>query len=392
MEPHCAIVVTGQQIGVGWTPALSVAKALTALATARQLGGRAVYWMADEDHDRLEVSLTVGFDGDRLVRHRFHFEAPQGTATGWLPWTETQQALAESLWGDIPPATEPSLRGHVLALGRPLWRLGLEAFSPTHPGLREPIQSELARWRSLGLEAHLMKQAEHLEAEGQELVLDPRKQAAWFSLDPRNGLRRALAEGEACPPGCWLSPGAALRPLMQSLLLKATHVVLGPSERLYWQLTEPLWDLVDLAPPEIIARPSVYVLPRGLDIAPSQLQALRHGYWEAFPFELPGILPTGALAGLRPDPAWGPELIQRFNQTLAQTRRKLIKLDRRFHRDLAGQILGMDPERLRQFLFPLSLPQERVLPGILWLQDEALLARILEGLAQPAEVVLVEAS
>jgi len=392
MEPPNAVVVTGQQIGAGWTPALSVAKALTALAVSRRLGGRAIYWMADEDHDRLEVSTTLGFDGDRLRRHRFRFDAPEGTATGWLPWTDHQQTEAETLWGEVPSPQEATLRGHVRALGRPLWNLGLEAFSPTNPALREPIQSELERWRSLKLEQHLIQQAERLEAEGQDLVLDPRKQSAWFSLDPRNGRRRALAAGEACPAGCWLSPGAALRPLMQSLLLPVTHVVLGPSERLYWQLTEPLWDLVGLTAPDIIPRPSVYVMPRGLGFAPSQLQALRHGYWEAFPFELPGLLPTAALTGLRPDPAWGPELAQRFYQTLAQTRRKLIKLDRRFYRDLVGQSLGMDPERLRQQLFPLGLSQERVLPGILWLRDEALLSRMLQALAEPVEVVLVEES
>jgi uncharacterized protein YllA (UPF0747 family) len=47
------LVATGQQIGAGWTPALSVVKALAALVEARRLGGRAVYWLADEDHDRL---------------------------------------------------------------------------------------------------------------------------------------------------------------------------------------------------------------------------------------------------------------------------------------------------------------------------------------------------
>ena len=53
------VIVTGQQIGAGWTPALSVAKALAALAEAKRRGADAVYWMADEDHDRTEVALQV---------------------------------------------------------------------------------------------------------------------------------------------------------------------------------------------------------------------------------------------------------------------------------------------------------------------------------------------
>jgi hypothetical protein len=34
MDSHLPVIVTGQQIGVGWTPALSVVKVLAALALA----------------------------------------------------------------------------------------------------------------------------------------------------------------------------------------------------------------------------------------------------------------------------------------------------------------------------------------------------------------------
>ncbi|MDE3033815.1 MAG: bacillithiol biosynthesis BshC, partial [Acidobacteriota bacterium] len=57
------VVATGQQIGAGWTPALSVAKALAALAEARRVGAEAVYWLADEDHDRAEVASVSGWHG-----------------------------------------------------------------------------------------------------------------------------------------------------------------------------------------------------------------------------------------------------------------------------------------------------------------------------------------
>ncbi len=395
MAPHPPVVVTGQQIGAGWTPALSVVKALTALAVAQHLGGRAVYWMADEDHDRLEVATTLGWREDRILRHRFEFQAPEGTATGWLEWTERQQREADTLWGRIPLPTEPTLRGHVLALGAPLWRRGIEAFSPTDPAVREPIQDTLTRWRELGLEARLSGQAQRLEDEGETLVLDPRKQSAWFCLDPRTGLRRPLEPHEACPPHQWLSPGAALRPLMQSLLLPVTHAVLGPAERAYWRLTEPLWELVGLAQPEIIARPSVYVAPPGTRLSPIQLEALRHGYWEALvpPSSIPSPsapLPSTLMNSLRPDPAWGPDIGRSFAQTLATTRRKLIKLDRRFQRDLASETLGGDPERLRQKLFPFGKPQERVIPGLCWLRNEALLDGMLDALGQGDLIHILE--
>ena len=386
----CPLVATGQQIGAGWPPALSVAKALAAAAEARRLGGQAVYWLADEDHDRLEVASTVGFQGERLIRHRFRFQAPEHTATGWLPWSATQQREAEGLWGPLPAPEAPTLRGHALALGAPLWRRGLRPFSPTDPAVRNPIQGELERWRALDLETDLVRQAERLERSGTTLTLDPREQAAWFSLDPRSGLRLRLEPEQPCPGGCWLSPGAAVRPLMQSLLLPGlAAVVLGPGERAYWRLTEPLWERVGLEPPRIVDRPSVYVLPRGLNLAEGQLEALRAGRWEAFT-GAPPPLPSAALADLRPDPGWNAALAARFQRELARTVQRLEKLDRRLSRDLAARTLGRDPERLRQALFPLGRPQERVIPGLFWLRDEGLLDRMQAGLAEGSMLVLLE--
>jgi len=388
------VVVTGQQIGAGWTPALSVAKALAALAEARRRGADAVYWMADEDHDRAEVAATVGHGNGRLVRHRFRFDAPDGTATGWLPWGPSQQREAESLWGDVPKSADASLRGHALSLGEPLWRLGLRPFSPTDPAVREPIQQELERWRSLDLERSLTLQAERLERDGSRLPLDPRQQSAWFSLDPRTGMRRRLERGDPCPTGHWLSPGAALRPLMQSLMLPVAAAVLGPSERDYWRLTQPLWEQVGLTEPVIIARPSVFVIPKGGNLRAeklSDLDALRDGRWQAFS-SLNGSLPSRHLGDLAPDSDWGATIGARFTKEFERTRHRLERLDRRWMRDLAARQFGMDPEHLRQRLFPFGKAQERVLPGLFWLRDESIIHRILESMDGSRNLILVEES
>lgn len=381
------LVATGQQIGAGWTPALSVVKALAALAAARRLGGEALYWMADEDHDRVEVASTVGFQGPRLIRHRFRFEAPEGTATGWLPWGENQQREAEVLWGDIPTATEPTLRGHALALGAPLWERGIRPYSPTRDADRAGIQGTLKAWRALGLEADLARQADRLEAAGAPLPLDPRNQSAWFSLDPATGRRRRLEPAEPCPPGCWLSPGAALRPLMQSLLLPVTHVVLGPAERAYWRLAEPLWERVGLTAPEILARPSAFVLPTGCGLDAANLDALRAGTWAHFATH--GEHLPSAVTSMEPDPDWTDPLAARYRAEWDRFRQRLTKLDRRVIRDRAAERLGVDPERLRQVLFPFEKPQERVLPGLYWLKNAALLDRLLEALQTPGSMHLI---
>jgi hypothetical protein len=383
------VIATGQQIGAGWSPALSVAKALAALAEARRSGAEAVYWLADEDHDRAEVASVVGAPQGRVVRHRFRFDTRPGTATGWLPWTPEHQAQASALWGPLPEPRTPTLRGHVLALGQPLWDRGLRPFSPTDPTARQPIQAELERWRTLNLEALLIQQAEALRAQGAPLPLDPRVQAAWFSLDPRTGRRQRLEHDSALPEGHWLSPGAAIRPLMQSLMLPVAAVVLGPSERAYWRLCEPLWERVGLAAPKILPRPSVYVVPKGFHLSTGQLDSLRHGSWEGLA-GWPGELPSARFQAIEPDPSWPESLQNRFRQEQARSRDRMGKLDRRLHREAAGRIFGGDPEHLRQRLFPFGLPQERVMPGAPWLRHEALLDAILERMDGTQPVILVE--
>ncbi len=389
MTAQKPVVATGQQIGAGWTPALSVAKALAALAEARRTGAEAVYWLADEDHDRAEVAAVTGWLGGRLTRHRFRFEARSGTATGWLPWSPEHQAEASLLWGALPKPLEPTLRGHALALGRPLWERGLRPFSPTEPALRQAIQAELERWRSLDLGSLLLQQAGSLEAQGIPLPLDPRRQAAWFSLEPRSGRRLRLESGERLPLGHWLSPGAALRPLMQSLLLPVAAVVLGPSERAYWRLCEPLWECVGLAPPRILPRPSVFVVPRGFRIAPDQLDALRLGAWDRLS-AWPGSLPTARFRTVEADSSWPQPVQMRFQHEQARSRERLLKLDHRLHREAAGDRLGGDPEQLRQTLFPFGAPQERVVPGVSWLRNPKLLDAILERMDGTTPVILLE--
>jgi hypothetical protein len=186
---------------------------------------------------------------------------------------------------------------------------------------------------------------------------------------------------------------------MQSLLLPVEAVVLGPGEMAYWRLIEHVWGRLGLRAPAIVPRPSVYVLRDGpRSLSPDDLENLRLGRWEAFvasgapgPHLTTGLPPMPSQAQLpAPLEAWGGAVCRRFAGETDRTRKRLKRLDARLARDAAEKRLGKNPERLRQTLFPFGRPQERVIPGWLWLQSPALLDAIesaLEGSAGGCVVV-----
>jgi hypothetical protein len=279
----------------------------------------------------------------------------------------------------------------VLALGKSLWNRGIKPFSPTKDVDRFAIQDELERWRAMGLEANLHRQADLLESGGEKLILDPRQQSAWFSLDPTTGKRCRLDMGQPCPKGHWLSPGAALRPLMQSLLMPVKAVILGPGERAYWRLLERIWECVGMDAPEILPRPNVFVIPGGhYEISTDELEPLRLGRWEVLS---PGqSLKPSTIPFPEPDESWGGNIIKRYQAEIGRLQSRLKRLDVRLARDTAEKRLGANLEKLRQALFPFDKPQERVIPGWHWLQKPALLDAMESAMEKPADVYIIKGS
>jgi hypothetical protein len=275
-------------------------------------------------------------------------------------------------------------------VGKVLWEYGISAYSPTIDADRRAIQSELERWRAMEIEDELVKQAERLEALGEKIPLDPRLQSAWFSLDPQSGMRKRLEKGQDCPCGHWLSPGAALRPLMQSLLLPVEAVVLGPGERAYWRLTETIWDNVGLEAPEILPRPSIFVLDDDYDISVDELEALRLGHWETF-VSAGSVLPSG-LSFPEPDISWSDAVGVRYRTEVFRLRKRLKKLDFRLAKECAEKRVGKNIERLRQTLFPFGKLQERVMPGWYWLKNKPLLDTMVKAMENGERTYVIRSS
>jgi hypothetical protein len=117
--------------------------------------------------------------------------------------------------------------------------------------------------------------------------------------------------------------------------------------------------------------------------------AIRDGRWRSL-LPIQPVLPSASLALIEPDSAWEATVCARFRSELERARLRLAHLDGRVLRDAAERLLGGDPEKLRQRLFPFGKPMERVLPGLAWLREESLLDRMLEAIDGRTMTILVE--
>lgn len=381
------VIIGGQQIGAGWTPALTVTKALTILNEARRINGRAIFWCADEDHDREEVSKTVAIKNGQVQRYQFQFDSSLQQATGWLPWTEIHQAEAVKLWTHVPTPEEPTLRSFFIAVGAPLWKLGIEAYAPTLDPNRLEFQEALIRWRALGLEKDLIEQFNKLQSTDPGFPLNPNLQSAWFALNRSTGERRRLEASDPLPANSYLSPGAALRPLYQSLIFNIDGVVLGPTERLYWKIIDPLWEKLNIKKPRIIERPTVFVTPKGARVSIHDLPIIKSGLWDSATFDAP--IPSSSVS-LAVSSSWSRELTQALEQEVQKFKDRIKKYDRKMRRDFLTEAWGIDPEAIRQHLFPLDKDQERVIPGLYWLNQSYLLDKILKFTETGASLGIIE--
>lgn len=275
-RPDGVAIVTGQQPAVGGGPLYSLVKTAHAIAVARALGSTAapVFWCASEDHDLGEAghadliardgsiqrfSSSLG-GGRSSLRFRpaslwwdgllSHCRAHLGDGLGHA-WLEAQHPQADEGMGAWTCRLLRTLfarhgllciEGHAL---RPLWR--------------DRIRTALDAWPAAAL-AH---QRQQVLATGADDAFGELAVAPLFTdrVDGRlpvvgNEARAVYAES---PDD--LSPGAALRPILQQAALPAIAYVGGPGELAYHRFITPLYSVLGVPPPQLIPRCSLTLLP-----------------------------------------------------------------------------------------------------------------------------------
>ncbi|MCK6490416.1 MAG: bacillithiol biosynthesis BshC [Planctomycetes bacterium] len=364
------LVVTGQQPAVGGGPLYTLFKAVHAASLAaalRQAGipAGALFWCASDDHDLDEAGhADLVLRDARLARFRGDLGAGRAALRHRpaLRWWPGFHAWCRQRLG-------PGLGAAWIADHAPLPDEGLGAWHCRLITALVPGLDAVEAWRLRPLWGQAMAQAiaswpaEALAARRAELIaggsdpLGELAQAPVFADSPAG--RRALAPAEALDltrrdPGL-LSPGAALRPVLQQIALPAACAVLGPGERAYHAAIPPLYAALGAPEPLHIPRLSRTLLPgwlvRACQAAGLEPAAVAEGRWSA-PAGDPALaeldLVLERLAASHP----------RRSGNLARLRRERDRLAAGLARDTLPR---PTPALLRDWLRPCGKPQERVM-------------------------------
>lgn len=302
----CAVVVTGQQVGLFLGPLYTLHKAATAVARARLVAERTgrpcvpLFWLQTEDHDWAEIASAELLSGagrttlalpaeepdearvslaqrqlpaqtaglverlrellaplhhgaavaDLVARHYAPGRAPGAAFAGVLAELFTEEGLVL-----LDPRTPA-----VAALARPLLASALER--------HDEIAGALAE-RGAGLERRGFAEQVRTRPEASLVFFHPRGPAG-----PRHRLRRE-PHGFSTPEGpigldalrdrlerdpLWFSTSALLRPLLQDSLLPTCAYLGGPAECTYFAQLPPLYALLGVERPLIAPRARLRVV------------------------------------------------------------------------------------------------------------------------------------
>jgi uncharacterized protein YllA (UPF0747 family) len=285
-KPGTVAVVTGQQPAVGGGPLYSLVKTAHAIALAQALTAAGVpavpvFWCASEDHDLGEaghadvvlrsgdirrVSTDLG-RGRASLRHR-------SAQAGWKDVSEACRTAAGGLalggawWLAHEPRADESF-------GAWLCRIMADTFAEhglvcveghrLRPLMRGTMERALAAWPS----AELAQARARLLNAGRADAFGPLDHPPLFddAPDGRVALDPAAARHLLITAPERLSPGAALRPVLQQAALPAAFYVAGPGELAYHRFIAPLYAACGVVRPRLVPRCHLTVVPGWIERA-----------------------------------------------------------------------------------------------------------------------------
>jgi len=303
-------IFTGQQVGLGLGPLLTIYKILSVLDFVRREQQKCektlvpMFWVQSEDHDLAEIDSLFVVDkegeGHKLSLFSQDEQKLNRRSVGVIKIPERIDALLDALGEFAPSVTEPPgielLRRHYLP-GRTFAQAfmnsirelfgdkGLLLFDPRSPRVQEEGKSLFQRALNERIELNSLLSARTAELEqgGNEGFVRLRNNSPLFFYHPEgpNGSRFRLEEQErgrfAIPelsltiseqelaakidssPSAF-SSSALLRPLVQNFLFPTYAYIGGPAELRYWRQIEPLHEQWHIPFPLVLARKRALLL------------------------------------------------------------------------------------------------------------------------------------
>ncbi|MEX0638977.1 MAG: bacillithiol biosynthesis cysteine-adding enzyme BshC [Balneolaceae bacterium] len=419
-DPRALTVVTGQQLMLFGGPLFTIYKTLTAIIYARrwenELGRPVipVFWLADEDHDFPEVA-QAGI----LNRNNWHSltmkpeegNPPVGRIVLDRNFEEFESQFFETLQEDLFTELLRKQLGRHYRQGKPFREafagLMLELFE--EHGLiiagsddrevkklsAEPMIVAASRYEEVlecleGQSQSLEEEGYHRQAtvqqsnlfylaEGDERIKIDLEGEMWRAGDEKSWKVAELAEDVRRHPENF-SPNVFIRPLLQDRLLPVFACVAGPGEIGYYAQMKPLYNLMGQEMPFILPRFSVTLIEPAINRIMEKLpfdpqhyimriEDLEHEYieevnrldidlfFEEWKVEVRTLTSKRLTDIANVDPtleAAADKAGTQFENELDSLRKKLFRAQKREEETQLKRLA-----RIRDHLFPESIPQER---------------------------------
>ncbi|MFH0882674.1 MAG: bacillithiol biosynthesis cysteine-adding enzyme BshC [bacterium] len=310
-DPSTLTVVTGQQVGLGGGPLLTLYKALTTVALARKMekdsGVRTVpiFWMATSDHNLPEASQVYWIDlKNRLAGYK-SVQQDNRIPVGIIKLNSIADELVSDIEQDLPDSEfkkdvldalresytpDSTFADAFRSLAyRLLGETGLVMFDPEDIEVKRAscpfwevalsnvdslldaiiTRSDEIRNADYPLQALVEsgRPAIYLHEDGvrRKIVLEGKQIRARSDIIlARDVLQRIARENPES-----LSAGVTIRPMLQGWLLPTAAYVAGPHEMAYWAQLNTAFDILNIPKPAVVPRASITLIEnkirRGLE-------------------------------------------------------------------------------------------------------------------------------